>query len=112
MTYPLKYRERVLEAKEEGLSYAETAEQYRVSISTIQRWEKEPKPQEKRNKPATKIDMQALENDVKKYPDAYQKERAKRFGVSPAGIGHALKRLKITRKKNAAASASRRESAK
>jgi transposase len=52
-----------------------------------------------RNKPATKIDMEFLVRDVELYPDAYQHERAERFGCSQRGIGYALKRLKISRKK-------------
>lgn len=52
-----------------------------------------------RNKPATKIHPDALKGDVEKYPDAYQYERAKRLGVSQRGIGYALKRLGISRKK-------------
>jgi transposase len=52
-----------------------------------------------RDKPATKIDMEALEQDVQTYPEAYQYERAERLGVSRRGIGYALKRLGISRKK-------------
>lgn len=39
---------------------------YSVSISSIQRWEKAPAPypKTKRNKPATKIDMGALAQDI------------------------------------------------
>ncbi len=63
-------------------------------------------PKKTRNKPATKIDMKALEEDVKTYPDAYQYERAARLGVSQRAIGNALKRLGISYKKNAQASES------
>ena len=45
--------------------------------------------------------MEALAEDVKTYPDAYQYERANRLGVSSSGIGHALKRLGVSYKKNA-----------
>jgi hypothetical protein len=45
---------------------------------------------------------------VEIYPDAYQYERAERLGCSQRGIGEALKRLKITYKKNAVASESQR----
>ncbi|GFN45275.1 transposase [Candidatus Regiella insecticola] len=58
------------------------------------------------NKPATKIDMEALAQDVATYPDDYQYERAQRFGVSAQGIRHALKRLRVSRKKNTSASQS------
>jgi hypothetical protein len=43
--------------------------------------------------------MEALRGDVEQYPDSYNEEGAKRFGVSPKGIFEALKRLGITYKK-------------
>ena len=51
--------------------------------------------------------MEALKRDVEEYPDAYHYERAQRLGVSQRGIGYALKRLGISRKKNALTSESR-----
>jgi len=56
-------------------------------------------PKTARHRRATKIDAQALRRDVAQYPDAYQYERAQRFGVSARGMGNALQRLKISRKK-------------
>jgi len=53
-----------------------------------------------RHKPATRLDMDALKSDVQTYPDAYQFERAQRLGVSRSCIFYALKRLKVTYKKN------------
>ena len=44
--------------------------------------------------------MEALAKDVSQYPDLYQYERAKKFGVSQSTIFYALKRLKISYKKN------------
>ncbi|SFM19287.1 transposase [Nitrosomonas communis] len=64
------------------------------------RWIKTPGPKTTRNKPATKIDMEILAQDVKNYPDAYQYERAKRLGVSTQDINHALKRLGVAYKKS------------
>ena len=43
----------------------------------------------KRNKPATKVDMEQLRRDVEKDPDDYQWERAKRLGVTT--ILHSLR---------------------
>ena len=43
--------------------------------------------------------MQALAEDVKNHPDAYQYERAQRFGMSTRGMCDAHKRLGISRKK-------------
>ena len=52
-----------------------------------------------RHKPATKINKETFEREVEPYPKAYQYERAERLGVGWRGIGYALKRLGINRKK-------------
>lgn len=100
MTYPLKFRQHVLAVqKQENLSYAEAALRFHVGIASLVRWAKNPEPAKSRNKPATKIDRQRLEEDVNRYPDAYLYERAIRLGVSATGVHYALKRLGITFKK-------------
>ena len=48
--------------------------------------------------------MVALARDVVAHPDAWQYERARRFGLSAQGIHYALRRLGVTCKKNAHAS--------
>ena len=104
MTYPLKFRQQVLETRtREGLTIAEAAERFRVCVASVVRWLKSPEPKSGRNKPATRIDMAALAQDVRDHPDAYQYERAARFGVSQRGIGAALRRLGVTYKKSDAA---------
>lgn len=104
MTYPLSFRRKVLSVREqEGLTIAQAAARFGVGIASVTRWIKNPIPKETRNKPATKIDMAALARDVREYPDAYQAERARRLGVSEKGIGHALRRMHISYKKNTAA---------
>lgn len=45
--------------------------------------------------------MEALQKDVEDNPDLFQYKRAKKFGVSQSAIYYALKRLKISYKKNA-----------
>lgn len=91
MTYSLDFRRKVLSIREkEGLTISEVASRF---------WVKSPVPRLGRNKPSTKIDMQALANDIHQYPDAYQKERAERLGVSQQGIYCALGRLGVTYKK-------------
>jgi hypothetical protein len=50
--------------------------------------------------------MTALARDVEEQPDAYQHERADRLGCSQRGISDALRRLRISRKKNFSASES------
>jgi transposase len=105
MTYSLDFRSKVLFVREkEELTIAEVAERFHVGVATVVRWLKRLEPQRTRVKPATKIDRIALARDVREHPDAYQSERARRLGVSEKGIGHALRRMNITYKKNTAAS--------
>ena len=105
MTYSLDFRKKVLNLKtEEKLSYEETANRFKIGKTTLVRWYRKLEPQTTRNKPATKIDMEALKQDLNDYPDGYQHERAKRLGVSQKGIFEALKRLGVSYKKNTEAS--------
>lgn len=105
MTYPSSFRRKVLSVRSnEGLTIAEVAARFCVGIASVTRWIKNPDPKLTRNKPATKIDMDALAKDVKTHPDAYQYERAARLGVSEKGIGHALRRMGVSYKKNAPSS--------
>ena len=105
MAYSLDFRKRVLCVKQErNLTFVQTGELFGVDIRTLFRWQRRIEPQTTREKPATKIDMQALEADVKNNPDRFQYERAKDYNASQSAIYYALKRLKISRKKNAGAS--------
>ena len=109
MTYPSSFRRKVLSVRSsEGLTIAQVAARFCVGIASVTRWVKNPDPKLTRNKPATKIDMKALARDVLEHPDAYQYERAQRLGVSEKGVGHALRRMGITYKKNTATSQSTR----
>jgi transposase len=89
---------------QEGLSFEEAGRRFGVGKQTIYRWSKSIEPKLTRNKNPLKIDNACLRADVEKYPDAYQKERAQRLGVSRRGIGWALKRLGFSYKKNSKAS--------
>ena len=110
MTYSLDFRQKVLSIKkQEKLTGVETAVRFGIGVASITRWDKQIEPQRTRTKPATKLDMDALKQDVDNYPDAYQYERAARLGVSQRAIGNALKRLKISYKKNTVASESGRK---
>jgi transposase len=107
MTYSRDFRSKVINTREkENLSMAKVAKRFGVSLKSVLRWSKNIESITKRNKPATKIDMEALKQDVERYPDAYQFERAERLGVSDGCIFHALKRLGITYKKNSKSSQS------
>ena|ERR1700759_2886429 len=105
MTYSIDFRKTVLLIKEkEKLSFSQTAQRFGVSVNSILLWSKNIEPKRTRNKAPVKIPNESLLEDIKKYPDAYMYERAKRLGVSTAGICSALKRLKITYKKNSQSS--------
>ncbi len=100
MTYPIDFRRHVLSVrKKEGLTFEETANRFCLGISSLTRWSKdlEPKAYPLR---MYKIDLKALEADVELYPDAYQHERAERFGVCQNAIHQALKKLNVTYKKS------------
>jgi transposase len=108
MSYSLDFRKRVFKIKGKyHLSFQETSERFGVPIRTLFRWNNRIVPKTKRHKPATKINMEALKKHVEDYPDAYQYERAAFFGVSSTGIFHALRRLKVSYKKNAVPSQSK-----
>nr|WP_244589977.1 IS630 transposase-related protein [Xenorhabdus budapestensis] len=70
-------------------------------MCTLFRWSHKIEPCITRNKSPTKISDETLIIDAQNYPDDYQWERAKRLGVTQSAIHYALKRLKITFKKNA-----------
>ncbi|MBB4034849.1 transposase [Dysgonomonas hofstadii] len=108
MSYSLDFRQQVFKIKnQENLIFEETGERFGVPIRTLFRWQQRIEPKSKRNKPSTKINMDALAKDVEDNPDDYQYERAKKFGVGQSTIFYALKRLEISNKKNAVPSQSR-----
>ncbi len=97
--HSLQFRSHVIKTRKYfGLTIAQTAKRFNIGSASINRWIKEITPK-KRNILPTKIDNDKLLEDVAKYPDAYQKERAERLGVSQTGIWHALKRNRISYKK-------------
>ena len=105
MSYPVKYRERTIEYRKAGHTLEETHQTFQVSISTIRKWEKqlekegnlEKKPLHRSYK---KVNPEKLKEYLSEHPDAYQKEIAKEFSCSATAIYLAMKRLKITRKKD------------
>ncbi len=81
------------------LTFAETAERFSVGIASVTRWAKTPEPKSTREGRPRKIDLEKLAQDVRDDPDAYQYERAARFGVTPKAIWQALRKLGVTYKK-------------
>ena len=109
MTYPLPFREKVFATKDKfDLTFEQTSQRFDVPIRTLFRWQRKMAPCMTRHKPATRLDMAQLAKDVELAPDAYQWERALRFGVHQSRIYYALKRLEISYKKNTTTSKSQR----
>ena len=97
----MDFRRRIFKIKEErGLTFEKASDRFGVNIRTLFRWQRNIELKRTRDKPPTKIDMNKLREDVKSHPDDFQCERAERFGVTQWGIGLALRRLKISYKKN------------
>ena len=108
MTYPACLRRKVLSYKNKhNLSIRATAKHFKIGINSIVRWQTKPVPSKTKSRPALKIPEDALRKDVEDYPDDFLYERAERFSVTAVGIHLALKRLKLTRKKNTKASKSK-----
>ena len=101
MSYAIKFRCQVLKVREdEGLSFSKVAERFGISKQSVYNWSVRLEEKRKRFKPATKIDMAALSEDIRQYPDGYIYERAFRLQVSISCVWKALKRLGVTSKKN------------
>lgn len=100
MTYSIDFRQHVLAYKEKhNLTYEKTSEHFAISLRTLFRWGNNITPCTTRQKPATKLDMNKLKQDVEEHPDDYQWERAKRLNVGQPAIHYGLKRLNISYKK-------------
>ncbi len=107
MTYPASFRKKVLSYKNKhNLSIRATARHFEIGINSVVRWLEKPEPSKTKARPPIKISDNALRKDVEDYPDDFLYERAQRFGVTAYGIHLALKRLSLSRKKNAKASKS------
>lgn len=104
MTYSIDFRKQVLRSIKDGMTIRAAASFYGLSTSTIHSWQQNLTPKTTRNKAPTKIPDDALLEDVKRYPDAYNYERARRLNCSSTGIFNALKRLGISQKKDLSSS--------
>ncbi len=99
MSYSIDLRCKILSIREkENLSIREIANCFHIGSASITRWLSriEVKPFFPRRR---KLDKEALAKDVELYLDAYQRERAARFGVCQKTIWQALKNLGVTYKK-------------
>jgi len=105
MSYDKNYRHRALEYWADGHSKKETSSVFKVGTTTLQMWKSQLKETgtldpKKRSGTWRKIDPEKLREILEQSPDAYLKEIAKEFNCSDVAVLKALKRLKITRKKN------------
>ena len=104
-SYHKDLRERVLEYVDSGGSKVKAAEFYKVGESTIHRWLKQRRDVghidiKPLNRKPYKLDYEEIEEHVKANPDNSLKEIAEKFETYVSAIAYALKKLKITRKKN------------
>ena len=95
MSYSKDYRKRTIEYGQTGHTLEETHRIFKVSISTIQRWEQQLKEtgdlgKKELHRSFRKIDPEKLRAYVAEHPDAYQSEMAEAFGCSESGIRDAL----------------------
>lgn len=97
MSYSKKYRERTIEYRQAGHSLEAAHQIFKVSKSTIQKWEKQLKEtgdsgKKELHRSFRKIDPEKLKAYIAEHPDAYQSEMAEAFGCSESGIRDALRR--------------------
>jgi transposase len=105
MYYPVKMRERALEAVRNGHSKTEVRAMFRLGINTLRDWELlEAETGSLENRASTrtayKIDREKLLEHYRENPLSTNKETAIVFNCSVSGIRSAKKVLGITRKKN------------
>ena len=104
MAYSKDFRARALAYLDEGHTYKQLYEAFKVYPSEIAKWRKllndtgslEPQYRETRSR---KIDKEKLVQAVEEKPDAYLKELAEPFDCSDQAVHNALKKLNITLKK-------------
>jgi transposase len=105
MAYSIDFRKRAIAYVDEGHTGKELYAAFKIYPSQVNRWRRllektgslEPQYRETR---AGKIDMEELKQAVERRPDAYLSELAEQFNCTPQAIFYALKRLKITLKKD------------
>ena len=99
MAYSEDIRKRARELVKQGYQRKEVSELLNVTTRSIYNWVADPSP---RKKPGRKgsysFKDEDLFADIKRYPDDYIHERAKRFNMSKSGMHHAMKRLGISKK--------------
>jgi len=102
MTYSIDLRKSVVLYVDQGGSKAEASRVFNISLWCVNNWCKRENlaPKEYPTDRKRKLDWEALRRHVSEYPDAIFRERAKYFNVHIHTIEYAMKKMKITRKKN------------
>ena len=106
--YSQDLRDRVMAARDEGLTTAQAAQRFRVSSSWVRRVMQrrrehgETGPRPRGGVTVVKIDLERLRALVEAQPDATIRELHERLGVdcNESAVGMALKRLGLTFKKS------------
>ena len=106
MAYNERYRAQVVKYLGEGHTQREAKEVFGVGTTTMKQWRKQWEEtgslaKKELHRSFKKVDPVKLKAYIEENPDAYLEEMAKVFACSDTAIGKALKKLKITRKKNA-----------
>ena len=106
MAYDVRYRTQVVKYLAEGHTQREAKEVFGVGTTTMKQWRKQWEEtgslaKKELHRCFKKIDPEKLKAYIQENPDAYLEEMAKVFSCSDTAIVKALKKLKITRKKNA-----------
>ena len=99
MAYPAHICKRSLQNSKNS-TYREVAARHRISPNTLATWKKQPQPKGSRRSTPRLLTEEVIRQDVAEHPDDYQWERAARLGCSQNGIWKALKRYRITVKKD------------
>lgn len=105
MSYDKRFREKVLKYIEKGHTIQKAHEVFEIGTTTIKEWKKlrtqtgklDNRPLERKNR---KICPDQLNAYIAEHPDSYLSEIAEVFSCTSSAVHYALKRLKITRKKN------------
>ena len=95
MSYSEHFRRKILAKLEEGYSIRAVAAQFEINKNNIVEWKKRIEIKKTRVRKPSKINDDALREDVEKYPDAYQYERAARFNCGGNSAKHGISRRKI-----------------
>jgi len=104
MAYSKDFRERALAYMDEGHTYKELYEAFKIHPSAIESWRKllaetgslEPQYRKTRKR---KIDLEKLQQAIEEKPDAYLSELAKPFNCTPQAVFYALEKIDVTVKK-------------